>query len=91
MNFEVNLTFILVLFCFDLLCLTEVMAEKVLMNLRGTRKVYLCHIAKRSKDILETFLPDSNFDTIIRLNTLKTSILNKIDKEKGLMNNYYRN
>ena len=91
MNFEVNLTFILVLFCFDLLCLTEVMAEKVLMNLRGTRKVYLCHIAKSSKDILETFLPDSNFDTIIRLNTLKTSILNKIDKEKGLMNNYYRN
>ena len=67
MNFEVNLTFILVLFCFDLLCLTEVMAE-VLMNLRGTRKVYLRHIEKNSKEvnnILETFLPDTNFDTII--------------------------
>ena len=63
------------------------MAEEVLSKLRGTRKVYLRHVENSSKevnDILETFLPDSNFDTIIRLNTLKTSILNKIDKIKGL-------
>ena len=63
------------------------MAEEVLSKLRGTRKVYSLHIENSSKefsDILETFLPDSNFDTIIRLNTLKTSILNKIDKIKGL-------
>ena len=64
------------------------MAEKVLSKLRGTRKVYLRHAENSSKevnDILETFLPDiSNFDTIIRLNTLKTSILNKIDKIKVL-------
>ena len=31
-----------------------------------------------------TFLPDGNFDKIIRLNTLKTLILSKIDKRKGL-------
>ena len=76
-----------VLLCFDSLCLAEVMAEKVLSKLRGTRKVYLRHAENSSKevnDILETFLPDSNFDTIIRLNTLKTSILNKIDKIKVL-------
>ena len=63
------------------------MAEEVLSKLRGTRKVYLRHVENSSKeinDILETFLPDSNFDTIIRLNTLTTSILNKIDKIKGL-------
>ena len=56
-------------------------------KLRGTRKVYLRHIENSSKevnDILETFLPDSNFYTIIRLKTLKTSILTKIDKIKGL-------
>ena len=63
------------------------MAEEVLSKLRGTRKVFLRHVEKSSKvvnDILETFLPDSNFDTIIRLNARKTSILNKIDKIKGL-------
>ena len=63
------------------------MAEEVLAKPRGTRKVYLRHTENSSKevnDILETFLPDSNFDTIIRLNALKTSILNKIDKIKGL-------
>ena len=76
-----------VLFCFDSLCLTEVMSEECLAKLRGTRKVYLRHIENSSKevnDILETFLPDSNFYTIIRLKTLKTSILTKIDKIKGL-------
>ena len=63
------------------------MAEEVLAKPRGTRKVYLRHIENSSKevnDILETFLPDSNFDKIICLNVLKTSILNKIDKIKGL-------
>ena len=63
------------------------MTEEVLSKLRGTHKVYLRHVENSSKevnDILETFLPDSNSDTIIRLNTLKTSILNKIDKIKGL-------
>ena len=63
------------------------MAEEVLSKLRGTRKVFLRHVEKSSEvvnDILETFLPDSNFDTIIRLNARKTSILNKIDKIKGL-------
>ena len=57
------------------------------MFCRGTRKVYLRHIENSSKEVnvvLETFLLDSNFDTIIRLNTLKTSILNQIDKIKGL-------
>ena len=47
----------------------------------------LSHIENSPKevnDILETFLPDSNFDTIIRLNALKTLTLNKIDKIKGL-------
>ena len=76
-----------VLLCFDSLCLAEVMAEKILSKLRGTRKVYLRHAENSSKevnDILETFLPDSNFDTIIRLYTLKKSILNKIDKIKVL-------
>ena len=54
---------------------------------RGTRKVYLRHIENSSKEVnvvLETFLLDSNFDTIIRLNTIQTSILNQIDKIKGL-------
>ena len=54
---------------------------------RGTRKVCLHHAENSSKkvnDILETFLPDGNFDTIVRLNTLKTSILNKIEKIRGL-------
>ena len=54
---------------------------------RGTRKVCLHHVENSSKkvnDILETFLPDGNFDTIVRLNTLKTSILNKIEKIRGL-------
>ena len=38
---------------------------------------------KRGQWYFRTFLPDSsNFNTIIRLNTLKTSILNKIDKTK---------
>ena len=58
-----------------------------MLKLRGTRKVYLRHVENSSKevnDISETFLPDSNFDTIIRLNTIKTSILNKINKIKGL-------
>ena len=75
------------LFCFDWLCLSEVMAEEVLSKFRGIGKVYLRHVKKSSKDvndILETFLPDSNFDKIIRLNTLKTSKLNKIDKIKPL-------
>ena len=57
------------------------------MLCRGTRKVYLRHIENSSKEVnvvLETFLLDSNFDTIIRLNTLQTSILNQIDKIKGL-------
>ena len=61
------------------------MAEEVFTKLRGTRKVYLRYIENSSKevnDILEIFLSD--FDTIIYLNTLKTSILNKIDKIKGL-------
>ena len=56
-------------------------------KLRGTRKVYLRHIEnswKEVNDILETSLPDSNFYTIIRLKTLKTSMLTKIDKIKGL-------
>ena len=56
------------------------------MLCRGTRKVYLRHIENSSKEVnvvLETFLLDSNFDTIIRLNTLKTAILNQIDKIKG--------
>ena len=56
------------------------------MFCRGTRKVYLRHIENSSKEVnvvLETFLLDSNFDTIIRLNTLKTAILNQIDKIKG--------
>ena len=47
----------------------------------------LPHIENSRKEvngILETFLPDSNFDTIIRLNALKTLTLNKIDKIKGL-------
>ena len=47
----------------------------------------LSHIENSPKevnDILETFLPDSNFDTIIRLNALKTLTLNKIDEIKGL-------
>ena len=77
------LTLLSLRLCFDSICLTEVMAEEVLSKLRGTRKVYSLHIENSSKefnDILETFLPDSNFDTIIRLNTLTTSILNKIDK-----------
>ena len=76
-----------VLFCFGSLYLTEVMAEEVLSKLRSTHKVYLRLVENSSKevnDVLETFLPDGNFDTIIRLNTLKTSILNKIDKIKGL-------
>ena len=63
------------------------MAEGVLSKLRGTGKVYLSQVENSSKevnDILETFLPDTNFDTIIRLNKLKTLILNKIDKIKGL-------
>ena len=63
------------------------MAEEVLSKLRGTRKIYLRHAKSSSKEvngILETFLHDSNFDTIIRLNTLKTSILKKIEKIKGL-------
>ena len=63
------------------------MSEECLAKLRGTRKVYLRRIENSSKevnDILETFLPDSNFYTIIRLKTLKTSILTKIDKIKGL-------
>ena len=63
------------------------MSEECLAKLRGTRKVYLRYIENSSKevnDILETFLPDSNFYTIIRLKTLKTSILTKIDKIKGL-------
>ena len=63
------------------------MAEGVLSKLRGTGKVYLRQVENSSKevnDILETFLPDTNFDTIIRLNKLKTLILNKIDKIKGL-------
>ena len=63
------------------------MAEKVLSKLRGTRKVYLRHVENSSKevnDILEAFLRNSNFDTIVRLNTLKISMLNKIDKIKGL-------
>ena len=67
--------------------LTEFMAEEVLGKLRGTRKVYLHHTENSSKefnDILESFLRDSNFDKIIRLNTLMTSILNKIHKIKGL-------
>ena len=62
------------------------MAEELLSKLRGTRKVYLRHVENSSKevnDILETFLLDSNFDPIICLNILKTSILNKIDKIKG--------
>ena len=57
------------------------------MLCRVTRKVYLRHIENSSKEVnvvLETFLLDSNFDTIIRLNTLQTSILNQIDKIKGL-------
>ena len=63
------------------------MAVGVLTKLRGTHKFYLRHIEDSSKevnDILETFLPGSNFDTMIRLNTLKTSIVNNIDKTKGL-------
>ena len=63
------------------------MAEEILSRFRGTRKVYLRdteNSLKEVNDILETFLPDGNFDTIISLNTLKTSILNKIDKIKGL-------
>ena len=71
-----------VLFYFNSLCLTEVMAEEVFTKLRGTRKIYLRYIENSSKevnDILETFLSD--FNTIVRLNTLKTSILNKIDKK----------
>ena len=57
------------------------------MFCRGPRKVYLRHIENSSKEVnvvLETFLLDSNFDTIIRLNTIQTSILNQIDKIKGL-------
>ena len=76
-----------VLFCFDSLYLSGAMAEGVLTKLRGTHKFYLRHIEDSSKevnDILETFLPGSNFDTMIRLNTLKTSIVNNIDKTKGL-------
>ena len=62
------------------------MAEKVLSKLRGTCKVYLCNAENSSKEvnILETFLPVSNFDTIIRLNTLKALVLNKMNKIKGL-------
>ena len=63
------------------------MAEEVLSKLGVTRKAYLRHVENSSKevnDILETFLPDSNFDTTIHLNTIKTSILNKINKIKGL-------
>ena len=74
-------------FFFHSLYLTEVMVEEVLAKLRGTCKVFFCHIENSSKevnDILETFLPDSNFNTTIRLNTLKPPILNKIDKIKGL-------
>ena len=69
--------------CFDSLCLTEVMAEEVLSKLRGTCKVYLRDVENSSKevnDVLETFLRDGNFDIIIRLNTLKTSIPNKVIK-----------
>ena len=75
------------MFCFDSFCLNEVMPEEVLGKLRGTRKVYLRHIENSSNevnDIVETFVPDSNFDTFIHLNTLKTSILKKIDKIKEL-------
>ena len=63
------------------------MTEEFLSKLRGVRKVYLHHVENSSKevnDILKTFLPDSNFNTIIRLNTLTTLILNKTDKIKGL-------
>ena len=63
------------------------MAEEVLSKFRGCSKVYLRHVENSSKevnDILETFLLDRNFDTIIRLNTLNTSKQNKIDKIKGL-------
>ena len=66
--------------CFGSLCFTEAMAEVILSKLRGTPKVYLCLVENSSKevnDILETFLSVGSFDTIIRLNTLTTSILNK--------------
>ena len=76
-----------VLFCFDSFCLNEVMPEEVLGKLRGTRKIYLRHIENSSNevnDIVETFVPDNNIDTFIHLNTLKISILKKIDKIKEL-------
>ena len=63
------------------------MPEEVLGKIRGTRKIYLRHIENSSNevnDIVETFVPDNNIDTFICLNTLRTSILNKIDKIKGL-------
>ena len=66
---------------FDSPCLSEVIAEEVLSKLRGTHKVYLRHVENSSKEvynILETVRP------IIRLNTLKTSIVDKIGKIKGL-------
>ena len=73
-----------VLFCFDSFYFAEVLAEEILSKLRGAGKVYLRHVEnslKEANDILETFLLDSNFDTIICLKTLKTSMLNKIVKK----------
>ena len=43
-----------VLFCFDPLCLTEVMAEDVLSKVRGIRfilEVYLRHAENSSKEV----------------------------------------
>ena len=67
------------LLCFDWLCLSEVMAEEILSKFGGIIKVYLRHVEYNSKEV-----NNSSFDTIIRLNTLKTSKRNKIDKIKGL-------
>ena len=58
-NFWVVLPLALLSLRFWSLCLTEVMAEEVLVNLRGTRKVYFCYIENSSKevsDILETIV-----------------------------------
>ena len=55
------------------------MAEEILSKFGGIIKVYLRHVEYNSKEV-----NNSSFDTIIRLNTLKTSKRNKIDKIKGL-------
>lgn len=64
---------------------TEFLTKEILLNLRVTRRDYVCHIGRNSKqvyDVLETFYPNGNCNKFICLNISATSILNEIDKIK---------